>query len=226
MTKIEPRNKTLYSPGSDQRPGRNGHLGRRYFKGRKPTPKTTHPNRKSLRKQFSELFVQLILPLSFEFNRRDAERVWANCLRKLVSFGFIGVGGFLGWASFLSLDYFHNVGAIRANRLKPFDSQFFGSSAWLNPDPEDFCVKKCLEQVLTPPWNQELARWHLLCITSLHSTHEVLEHFCSFLFEVFLCVLSVSRASRPTLVYLIPRPPQISNSTKARNPVFVACLAT
>ena len=50
-------------------------------------PKTTHPNKKSLRKQFSELFVQIVLPLSFQLNRRHAERVSANCLRKLFSVG-------------------------------------------------------------------------------------------------------------------------------------------
>ena len=60
-------------------------------------PKTTHPNKKSLRKQFSGLFVQTVLPLSFKSNKRHAERVWANCLPKLFSVGFIGVGGFLGW---------------------------------------------------------------------------------------------------------------------------------
>ena len=72
------------------------------FKGEKPTPKTTHPNKKSLRKQFSGLFVQTVLPLSFKLNKRYAERVWANCLPKLFSVGFIGVGGFLGWV--FSLD--------------------------------------------------------------------------------------------------------------------------
>ena len=68
-----------------------------FLKRRKSTPKTTHPNKKSLRKQFSGLFVQTVLPLSFQLNKRHAERVWANCLRKLFSVGFIGVGGFLGW---------------------------------------------------------------------------------------------------------------------------------
>ena len=58
----------------------------------------THPNKKSLRKQFSELFVQTVLPLPFKLNKRHAERVWANCLCELFSVGFIGVGGFLGWA--------------------------------------------------------------------------------------------------------------------------------
>ena len=62
-----------------------------------PPPKKTHPNKKSLRKQFSGLFVQTVLPLSFKLNKRHAERVWANCLHKLFSVEFIGVGGFLGW---------------------------------------------------------------------------------------------------------------------------------
>ena len=70
-----------------------------------PPPKTTHPNKKSLRKQFSELFVQIGLRL--ELNRKYAERVWANCLHQLFSAGFIGVGGLLGWVvywgGFLSL---------------------------------------------------------------------------------------------------------------------------
>ena len=69
-----------------------------YFQGRKTHPKkTTHPNEKSLRKQFPGLFVRIVLPLSFKLNKRYAERVWANCLPKLFSVGFIGVGGFLGW---------------------------------------------------------------------------------------------------------------------------------
>ena len=68
------------------------------FKGEKPTPKNTHPNKKSLRNQFSGLFVQTVLPLSFKFNKRHAERVWANCLHKLFSVEFIGVGVFGGWA--------------------------------------------------------------------------------------------------------------------------------
>ena len=40
--------------------------------------------------------MQTVFPLSFELNRRHAERVWENCLRKLLSVGFIGVGHFLG----------------------------------------------------------------------------------------------------------------------------------
>ena len=36
-------------------------------------------------------------PSFLEINRRHAERVWAYCLRKLFSVGFIGVGGFGGW---------------------------------------------------------------------------------------------------------------------------------
>ena len=80
------------------------------IKGDKPTPKTTHPiphltssythpNKKSLRKQFSGLFVQTVLSFFFFFklSKRYAERVWANCLPKLFSVGFIGVGGFWGW---------------------------------------------------------------------------------------------------------------------------------
>ena len=39
----------------------------------------------------------IVHPLSFRLNKRHAERVWANCLRKLFSVGFIGVGGFFGW---------------------------------------------------------------------------------------------------------------------------------
>ena len=44
--------------------------------------------------------MQTVLPLSFQLNKRYAERVWANCFRKLFSVGFIGVGGFLGWVVF------------------------------------------------------------------------------------------------------------------------------
>ena len=77
-----------------------------FFKGEKPTPKTTHPNKKSLRKQFSGLFLQTVLPLSFKLNKRHAERVWANCLRKLFSIEFNGVDGFL-WA-FLPWFFFHS----------------------------------------------------------------------------------------------------------------------
>ena len=74
-----------------------GHFYGKKFKGKQPTPKTTHPNKKSLRKQFSGLFVQTVLSISSKLNKRHAERVWANCLRRLFSVGFIGVGGFWGW---------------------------------------------------------------------------------------------------------------------------------
>ena len=67
------------------------------------TQKTTHPNKTSLRKQFSGLLVQTVLPLSLKLNKRHAERVWANCSRKLFSVRFIGVGGFWGVGLF-SLD--------------------------------------------------------------------------------------------------------------------------
>ena len=69
-----------------------------------PPQKTTHPNKKSLRKQFSGLLVQTVLPLSLKLNKRHPERVWANCLRKLFSVEFIGVGGFLGWVCLAWLD--------------------------------------------------------------------------------------------------------------------------
>ena len=49
-----------------------------------------------LSKQFLGLFVQTVLPPSSKLNKRHAERVWANCLRKLFSIGFIGAGGFFG----------------------------------------------------------------------------------------------------------------------------------
>ena len=74
---------------------------REKLKGRKPTPTTTHPNKKSLHKQFSELLVQIVLPFSFTLNRRHAETVWADCLPKLLSVGFIGVGGFSGVGFFI-----------------------------------------------------------------------------------------------------------------------------
>ena len=57
-----------------------------------PLPRKTHPNKNNLRKQFSGLFVQTVRPLSFKLNKRHAERAWVNCLRKLFSVGFIGVG--------------------------------------------------------------------------------------------------------------------------------------
>ena len=41
--------------------------------------------------------MQTVLPLSFKLSKRYAEIVWANCLPKLFSVGFIGVGSFLGW---------------------------------------------------------------------------------------------------------------------------------
>ena len=67
-------------------------------------PHLRHPNNeKNLPKQFSELFAQTVITPSFKLNRRHAERVWANCLPKLFSVGFIGVGGFF-WGGFLSLD--------------------------------------------------------------------------------------------------------------------------
>ena len=69
------------------------------FKGRKPTPKTTHPNKKNLRKQFSGLFVQIALPLSFSLKRGTSERVWqtvcADCFQSgLLGWVVLGVGFF------------------------------------------------------------------------------------------------------------------------------------
>ena len=48
----------------------------------------THPDEKSLLKQFSELFVQTLIPPAFKLNRRHAERVWEDFLPKLFSVGF------------------------------------------------------------------------------------------------------------------------------------------
>ena len=36
--------------------------------------------------------MQILLPVSLKLDRRHAERVWANCLRKLFPVGFVGVG--------------------------------------------------------------------------------------------------------------------------------------
>ena len=105
------------------KPSDNYRSRERKIKGRKPTPKTTHPNKKSLRKQFSGLFVQTVLPLSFKLNKRHAERVWANCLRKLVSAGFIGVGGFLGWV-FLPLKKAHKLREEKGTQTQTFWSGY------------------------------------------------------------------------------------------------------
>ena len=48
--------------------------------------------------------MQIVLPLALKLNRRHAETVWANCLSKLFSVGFIGVGGFF-WGGFLPCSY-------------------------------------------------------------------------------------------------------------------------
>ena len=42
-----------------------------------------------------------ILGEIFVFGCLFGPEVWANCLRKLFSIGFIGVGGFGGWGSCL-----------------------------------------------------------------------------------------------------------------------------
>ena len=63
----------------------------RHFKEEKPTPKTTHPNKKSLRKQFS-----------------------GHCLHKPFSVEFIGVGGFLGWV-FLPCQAFSRHASVLKN---------------------------------------------------------------------------------------------------------------
>ena len=40
--------------------------------------------------------METVLPLSFQLNKRHAERVWANCLPELFAVGFLGVGVFGG----------------------------------------------------------------------------------------------------------------------------------
>ena len=72
------------------------------YQGKETHPKNHPPNRKkSLHKQLSELFVQTFFPLPFKFKQEARRRgVWANCLRKLLSVGLVGVGGSLGWVSF------------------------------------------------------------------------------------------------------------------------------
>ena len=91
---------------------------RERIKAEKPTPKNTHPNKKSLRKQFSGLFVQTVLPLSFKLSKRHAERVWANCLHKLFSIECIGVGVFF-CGGFLSLERMQNNLRVRVILVHP-----------------------------------------------------------------------------------------------------------
>ena len=66
-------------------------MTRLQFKGKKPTPKTTHPNKKSLRKSFSELFVQIVLPLSFkqEARRKTCESSLRVCLAQFAVFSWV-----------------------------------------------------------------------------------------------------------------------------------------
>ena len=59
-------------------------------------------SRKSLRKQFPELFVQTVLRVCVKLHRRHAERVWENCLRNCFQSGLLG--WVVLWGGFLSLD--------------------------------------------------------------------------------------------------------------------------
>ena len=88
----------------------------------KPTPKTTHPNKKSLRKQFSELFVHTVLPLSLNWTgsaqKEFGQTVCANCY-ELVFWGWV-----VFWVGFLSLDRNGLIPKCRPCR-NPYSHGFF-----------------------------------------------------------------------------------------------------
>ena len=81
----------------------------------------THPTKTptQLKAQFaqtsSEQFVQIAPPLSFFKGRRQAERVWENCLCKLFLFGWVGV-----WVGCLLRNNMPSVNII----LKPHQSVY------------------------------------------------------------------------------------------------------
>ena len=73
------------------------------YPGRKTHPqKPPTPIKRVYVSSFRDCSCKTVLPLSFELNKRYAERVWANCLPKLFSIGFVGVVFFGG--GFFSLD--------------------------------------------------------------------------------------------------------------------------
>ena len=73
--------------------------------------------------------MQIVLPFSSKLKRRHAETVWANCLLKLFSVGFIGVGGFLGWVVFWGglLSFYKNLLRLflkkKKKKKKPREAQ-------------------------------------------------------------------------------------------------------
>ena len=75
-------------------------LGEGFVKGRKPTPKDTHPNNKSLREHFPELFAKCH-PSFLSIKQEACGKSLGKLLAQIVFSCFLcDVCVFLGWVAF------------------------------------------------------------------------------------------------------------------------------